>query len=158
MTEHALSVTLKAGTGYDAPWVVIYGDNPDDVAFKLNNIEDVLKGAVSAAATLRTLHTLEAGGVPATVVATEAAPQQPAGWGNSQPQAQPTWSQPQQAAPQQQGGQRPRGQLHPEGKTCEICPNVLEMKKTTTGKDKWQCDAWRWNNGNPNGHSSEFIN
>lgn len=153
MTEHALSVTLKAGTDYDAPWVVVYGDNPEDVAFKLNNINDVLKGAVSAAAALRSLHTLETSGVPATPVET-----QQGGWGNGPQQTQPQWSQPAQQQAAQGGGGRPRGQQHPEGKTCEICPNVLERKTTTGGKAKWQCDAWRWNNGNPNGHTSEWIN
>lgn len=93
-------------------------------------------------------------------------------------QEQPSWSQPQQAAPQQQsqgwgaaqqqapqqqqyggggGGNKFAGPPHPEGKTCEICPNVLEFKKTSTGKGTWRCSEWRWNNGTPNGHSSEFA-
>jgi hypothetical protein len=107
--------------------------------------------------------------------------------GITQPQAppvqqeQPQWSQPQQqAAPQQQnqgwgaaqqqapqqqqqqygggGGQSKfAGPPHPEGKTCDICPNVLEFKKTSTGKGTWRCSEWRWNNATPNGHSSEFA-
>ena len=94
------------------------------------------------------------------------------------PAQQPEWSQPQQAAPQNQGwgaaqqqqqappqqhgggggGGKFAGPPHPEGKTCEICPNVLEFKKTSTGKGTWRCSEWRWNNGTPNGHTSEFAN
>lgn len=80
----------------------------------------------------------------------QAAPQQSQGWGASQQQA------PQQSAPQG-GGSKFAGPPHPEGKTCSICPNVLEFKKTSTGKGTWRCSEWRWQNGNPNGHSSEFA-
>lgn len=141
-------VTLKAGTGYDAPWLVIRGYDPDDVVTKLRSLDGVIE------ATLETAGAFVAGrsfGKPVQQEAPVAPPtEQPRqqGWGQQQ-------SQPQQAS------QPPRskfgGQLHPEGKTCEICPNVLELKKTQTGKAKWQCNDWRWNNGNPNGHSSEFI-
>lgn len=31
MTERNVSVTLKAGKGYDAPWVTVTGDNSDEV-------------------------------------------------------------------------------------------------------------------------------
>ena len=102
---------------------------------------------------------------------TQAAPQPPA----QQQEQAPSWAAqapPQQAAPQgwgaaaqqqapqqQQGGGQSKfaGPPHPEGKTCDICPNVLEFKKTSTGKGTWRCSEWRWNNGNPNGHSSEFA-
>ena len=85
--------------------------------------------------------------------AQQAAPQQQAsnGWGAAQQQAS------QQSAPQG-GGSKFAGPPHPEGKTCAICPNVLEFKKTSTGKGTWRCSEWRWNNGTPNGHSSEFAN
>lgn len=168
MTEHALSVTLKAGTGYDAPWVVVYGDHPSDVEMKLDGITGVLQKATSAAAAFRTLQTLEGNGVAVQSAHVEQPAQQSAPpqqqWQSSPPDAAPSWAaQPQQAAPQQGGsaggpGNRPGAQLHPEGKTCDICPNVLEFKKTTTGKPKWQCPEWRWGNGNPNGHGSEWIN
>jgi hypothetical protein len=74
------------------------------------------------------------------------------------------WPQPQQqAAPVQQGApapSHPAAQLHPEGKACEVpgCGKVLEFKKTQSGKAKWQCPEWRWNNGNPNNHGMEWQN
>lgn len=91
-------------------------------------------------------------------------------------QGQPEWSQPQQAAPQQPqqnqgwgsapqqqaqqqgGGSKFAGPPHPEGKQCEMCGKVLEFKKTSTGKGTWRCPEWRWSNGNPNGHTSEWAN
>lgn len=155
MSEHSLSVTLKAGRDFDAPWVVVYGDTPDEVQFKLENIEGVLKSAVSAAAALRSLHTLEAGGVPATPVASEPAQQQPAGWGNSTQQSQPQWSQPQQQAPVQQGAR-----LHPEGKACR-CGNVLNFKQVNRKSDGkqfsfWECPART--GSKDTAHDSEFAN
>lgn len=82
----------------------------------------------------------------------QAAPQQPQGWGAAQQQSAP---------PQQQyggGGSKFAGPPHPEGKQCEMCGKVLEFKKTSTGKGTWRCPEWRWNNGTPNGHTSEFAN
>lgn len=84
--------------------------------------------------------------------AQQAAPQQPQGWGAAQ-----------QQAPQQQqygGGQQSKfgGPPHPEGKQCESCGKVLEFKKTSTGKGTWRCPDWRWGNGTPNGHTSEWAN
>jgi hypothetical protein len=140
-------VTLKAGTGYDAPWLVIRGYDPADVTAKLEGLDPVIEATLTAAGKFAASRSLGATTV-ATEPAQQAAPaQQPKqqGWG--------------QKPAQQGGGQTSKygGQLHPEGKTCEICPNVLELKKTQTGKAKWQCNDWRWNSGNPNGHTSEFI-
>jgi hypothetical protein len=142
-------ITLKAGGGYEAPWVTVPFDNPDEAVEKLNAINNssLLEKVVETSNLFRAAYTagpLVAGN---TEPAQQAAPQQPKqqGWG--------------QRPAQQGGGQTSKygGQLHPEGKTCEICPNVLELKKTQTGKAKWQCNDWRWNSGNPNGHTSEFI-
>lgn len=69
--------------------------------------------------------------------------------------AQYTPPTPAAAAPPQQS--HPNAQLHPEGKQCEVCGQVLEYKKTQAGKPKWQCSQWRWNNGSPNGHTMEWI-
>ena len=71
---------------------------------------------------------------------------QPAG----QPQQQVQQRQPQQQNPY-------GGTPHPESKSCH-CGKVLELKKTSTGKSKWQCPDWRWNNGNPNNHAMEWAN
>lgn len=152
MSEHALSVTLKAGRDFDSPWVVVYGDNPPEVEAKLNDIDGLLKATVTAAATLRSLHTLEAGGVPATPVASEPAqqsqPAQSGGWGNRNQQQG-------QSAPQQQSGAR----LHPEGKQCG-CGNVLNYKtvnRKSDGKEFnfWECPARTGRNDT--NHVSEFA-
>jgi hypothetical protein len=76
--------------------------------------------------------------------APQAAPQQQSqGWGAAQQQA------PQQSAPQGGGGGGQfAGPPHPEGKQCQ-CGQVLEYKKTNSGKGVFRCAQWRWNNGNP---------
>lgn len=152
MTDHEISVTLKAGTDFDSPWVVIYGNDPFEVEEKLSNIEGLLQKTVSTAAALRALHTLEKGGLPATPVQ-QAAPQaqQPAqsgGWGQ-RPQ--------QQAAPAQQSG---GAQLHPEGKQCR-CGNVLNFKQVTRRSDGKQFSFWECptrTGSKDTQHDSEFAN
>lgn len=155
MSEHALSVTLKAGTGFDSPWVVVYGDTPADVESKLSDIDGVLKAAVTAGATLRSLHTLETGGVPATPIAQESAPQaapaqQAGGWSTSAPAAAPAWSGAQQ---------QPAATGHPEAKGCESCGQVLQFKSGTSKAGKpyklWACPAQRQRG---DGHTTEFVN
>lgn len=145
-SEAPITITLKAGTGYDAPWLVIRGFNPEDVELKLKSLDGVIAATHEATASF-------ALGQIAAPAQQQAPPQQqkPRAWGANAGQ--------QQAAPQQrQGGNHPSAQLHPEGKTCAVCPNILEYKKTQSGKPKWQCPDWRWNNGNPNDHSQEWIN
>jgi hypothetical protein len=148
-----LTITLKAGTGYDSPWIVVRGDNPQDVTAKLNGLGDVIAATVQAAELFKGA----GNAAPLTVPEPQAPAQQPqqqSGWGQA-PQ--------QQAAPQQyQQAPPPRnskfgGPPHPEGKTCN-CGTVLEMKETGSGKKVFRCPQWRWNNGNPNGHDSEFVN
>lgn len=143
-------VTLKAGTGYDAPWIVIRGYDPDDVSARLKGLDSVIEATHEAAGLFA------AGRLAAPQGGQQAPP-------SSQPAAQPAqqgWGQ--QQGQQQSAAPAPRqskfgGPPHPEGKTCAICPNVLEKKKTGSGKEVWRCNDWRWNNGEPNGHSSEFI-
>lgn len=161
MSDLPIKATLKSGTGYDAPWLTIDAADPNDLDFKLSallegsavqkviEVANLFKAANNAGPLLS--------GV-AEPVAQAPAPQQPAAWGSSNPAAQPQWSQPAQQAAPQQRGPRPGAQLHPEGKTCDSCPNVLEYKKTQSGKAKWQCPDWRWNNGNPNNHTADWIN
>src|SRR5205085_1359676 len=141
MSDLPIKATFKSGAGYDAPWLTIDAADPNDLSFKLDAVlaGDSLTKVIEVAELFKAANTL------APVVAPQDTPapaqQQPAGWNSSPQQSQPQWSQPQQAAPQQQGGpgNRPGAQLHPEGRTCEICPNLLEFKKTQTGKPKWQC-------------------
>ena len=83
------------------------------------------------------------------------APAQPQ-WGNPPVQeVVPSWAA-QSAQPQQQVA----APLPPGSRVCELptCNNLLEHKATTSGKAVLRCPDWRWNNGNPNGHSSEFVN
>ena len=164
MTESSapLRATLKAGGGYDVPWLTVEADNPNDLEQRLRGIIDskVLETVAEAASLFQATQNaapLVTGGPRDQTLSQpqQAAPQQQSnGWGAAQSQPQQ-----QSAPPQQQGGGGSRfgGPPHPEGKTCEICPNVLEFKKTSTGKGTWRCSEWRWNNGSPNGHSSEFA-
>ena len=155
MTEASLKATLKAGGGYDAPWLTVDADNPDDLEFKLQAIANggVPQALIEAANVLKAANNV----APLLAGGEAAAPQQaaPAPQNNG-------WGQAQQQAPQQQGGgggNRFGGPPHPEGKACEFpgCGKVLEHKKTSSGKATWRCPDWRWNSGNPNGHTSEFA-
>lgn len=140
-----LTVTLKAGTRYDAPWIVVRGDNPEDVTFKLNNLDSVIEATLEAAGKFAASSTLGAKTVAQEPAQQAAPPTKQQGWGGQS---------------RAQGGQATSkfgAPLHPEGKTCEICPNVLEKTKTSSGKPVWRCSEWRWANGNPNGHTNEFI-
>lgn len=153
--ETPIKATLKSGTGYDAPWLTVDADNPTDLEQKLRGIIDskVLETVAEAASLFQATQNAAPLTQPQGNASTgaQAAPQQQSqGWGAAQQQA------PQQSAPQG-GGSKFAGPPHPEGKTCAICPNVLEFKKTSTGKGTWRCSEWRWQNGNPNGHSSEFA-
>lgn len=165
MTELPLKATLKAGRDYDAPWLTVDGADADDLTFKLNAIANggLTEALVNAANTLKAVNS--AAPIAADVASPpQAAPAQPQGWGQPAtpapaPVSEPTWAtaQPQQqAAPQQS---KFGGPPHPEGKQCEFggCGKVLEHKKTSTGKATWRCPDWRWNNGTPNGHSSEWA-
>lgn len=154
-TEAPITITLKAGTGYDAPWLVIRGFDPDDVTAKLNSLDPVIEATLTAAGKFA------AGSALGATTVSQEAPQRPPseapaqrqqGWGQT-PAAQQQGA----AAAQQGGRSKFGGQLHPEGKTCEACPNVLEKKQTSSGKNVWRCSDWRWANGNPNGHTSIFI-
>lgn len=161
MTEQQqpLKATIKGGQGYDAPWITVDATDPNDLAQKARGLVEhpdaiqavvelanIFKGANNAAPLLP--------GGQDEPVQQAPAPQQQAPsnpWGG-QPQQQQ--AAPQQAQPQQQN--RFGGPQHPEGKTCDICPKVLEEKKTSSGKLVWRCPDWRWGNGNPNGHTNIF--
>lgn len=157
MTDYALSITLKAGQGYDSPWIVVYGNAPDEVQGKLEAIANggLIEATINAANALKAANNA----APLAPQGQEAQPPQQAA-----PQQQSPWGAPavQQQAPQQQpqrgGGGGGHGQQHPEGKQCSQCSTVLEFKTTGNGKKKWQCPQWRWNNGNPNGHDVEWVN
>ena len=171
MSEAPLKATLKAGRDFNAPWVTVYGDNPADLKFKLDALvaEGVFESVVNAANTLQAVNNVApiAADVasPPQVEPVRVSPGGPSGWGQPAapapapaPAAEPTWAAQPVAAPPQQQRSQFAGPPHPEGKTCDICPNVLELKKTSSGKSVYRCADWRWGNGNPNGHSSEWVN
>lgn len=149
-----LSVTLKGGRDFDAPWIVVYGHAPDEVQSKLEAIANggLIEATINAANALKGANNA----APLLPPGDPAAPQQPA---QQAPQQSAWGQQPQQQQAPQSGRQQNRygGELHPEGKQCH-CGKVLEKKKTQSGKAKWQCPDWRWNNGNPNDHAQEWIN
>lgn len=162
MSEHSLSATLKAGTDFDSPWVVVYGNTPDEVEFKLRNLSGVLEATVQAAAELRALHQVGPGAGGQVVEVQQAAPQapaQPQGWNTSPAEQAPSWAAGQQQAPPQQ--QAPAGvRLHPEGVQCPADGNVVQFKQITskkTGKSyqMWTCPNQR---SKDDGHYSEFVN
>lgn len=178
MSDSPIKATLKAGPGYDVPWLTIDADNPSDLEQKLRGIIDskVLETVAEAASMFQATQnaaplTQPQGEQPAwpqgplaqgssfgggdrglNPPAQQAAPQQPQGWGAAQQQA------PQQQQQYGGGGSKFAGPPHPEGKQCEMCGKVLEFKKTSTGKGTWRCPDWRWGNGTPNGHTSEWAN
>ena len=45
--QHSISITLKGGTGYDSPWIVVYGDDPAEVSEKLKNLGDLVEQVAS---------------------------------------------------------------------------------------------------------------
>lgn len=156
MSDAPLKATLKAGKDYDAPWLTVDGTTPDELTQRLNGIvaAGTLEAVVSAASALKAVQvaTTQLGAQPVQ----QQQPQQQGGWQNSPPQQQPAWSQP---APQQQQ-QAPQGQRpgHPEGKSCTLCGKVLEYGTTRSNKPQWKCPDYRYNNGNPNDHTLEWVN
>lgn len=55
MTEDnaALTATIKAGAGYDAPWIVVRADNPQQLAERLNAVANLTGPLVAAAQVLQ---------------------------------------------------------------------------------------------------------
>lgn len=154
-----LRATLKAGTGYDAPWLTVDAATPDELEFKLKALAEggALEAVVNAANMLKAVN--NAAPIAAEVASPPpAAPQQ--GW--SQPAAQapvePSWGHrpQQQAAPAAQPGV----QLHPEGITCPVDGNVVQFKQTkpraSDGKSFqfWTCPNQR---SKGDGHYSQFA-
>lgn len=164
-----LGVTLKApeSSRYaaDNPWFVFEGE-PRVIG--QNIIETLGLTNVSPTASLAEIvltaqvqltalaHAVRGDQAPAPA-APEPAQQQPAGWGNSAPAAQPAWSQPQQSAPA--APTAPQVRQHPEGKSC-ACGTTLIFKEITSKKNgntyqMWTCPLQQRKG---DGHDSEFVN
>lgn len=148
--ELPIKLTLKGGSEYDAPWITVDAANPEELQMKATALAG--SGAIQAAVELANLFKAANHAAPLLDNHGLAAPD-PSPW--STPAQQPVVQQQPQAQPQQQN--RYGGTPHPESKACH-CGKVLELKKTSTGKSKWQCPDWRWNNGNPNNHAMEWAN
>lgn len=144
-TSTPLKATLKAGGGYDAPWLTVDGENPDDLTFKLNAIAEggVAQALIEAANVLKAANNLAPVLAGNAESAPQAAPAAPSGWGSSAP-AQPS-SPPQWAA---QGA----------GKVCQ-CGTPAQYKEGVSKAGKayklWACPNQRNRN---DGHMSDFIN
>lgn len=66
MSEAPFKATLKAGGGYEAPWVTVDGDDAADLEAKLDSLtEGVLQKVAEVAELLRSAHTVVAGVEPA---------------------------------------------------------------------------------------------
>jgi hypothetical protein len=149
-----LRATLKAGGGYEVPWITVEANNPDDLEQKLRGIIDskVLETVAEAASMFQATQNatpLVTGGPRDQTLSQpqQAAPQQQSqGWGAAQQQAQ---------APQQNGGV----QLHPEGKPCN-CGAVLQYKVVNRKSDGKQFKFWACPNqrSRDDGHDTEFAN
>lgn len=75
MSEAPFKATLKAGGGYEAPWVTVDGDDAADLEAKLDSLtEGVLQKVAEVAELLRSAYTVVAGAqTAATGGQTEAA-------------------------------------------------------------------------------------
>lgn len=153
MSDLPIKATLKAGNGYDAPWLTVDAATPEDLEFKLQALANgsALAAVVEAANTLKAANNaapLLQSGAEAQAPAAPAAPAQPQGWGATPPQ--------QQAAPTG----KVNGAPHPEGKTCPACGAGVVFKRTnprkTDGKtfEFWTCPN---QSAKGDGHFSAFA-
>jgi hypothetical protein len=149
----SISVTLKASGGYDAPWIVVYGNNPDEVEQKVGSIANggLMQTVVEASNAYRAA--FAASGVAAGGPAAPAPA--PASGGH--------WS-PRQGAAGGHGwasssGQVSGGKPHPEGEGCESCGTTLTYKEGVSKAGKpyklWACPNGR---ARGDGHTSRFVN
>ena len=152
MSETELpKITLKGGTGYDAPWLTVPFTNPDQAVEALKSIRE--SGLLEAVVETSNLFH----GVNNAGPVLSNAPEQQQSQGNV---AQGPWGQPPVQPQQQSRPSAPQGggaSQHPEGKACEQCGQGLEYKKTGSGKGVFRCPQWRWNSGNPNNHTQEWA-
>lgn len=154
-----ITITLKGGSDFSAPWLVIRGNRPEEVANMLSNLGNLPEVIAQQAS-------LFAGTVSAgPVLQQQAPPQQEA------PPAQPAWGTvaPQGFQPAQQGqawqsGQQapPQQAAPPPGITqnCTQCGQQLIPATTRTGKSQFKCPQYRWDSQSKsgNGHTLEWVN
>ena len=122
-TQTGVTVTLKAGPGFESPWIVIHAESVADAKAQINQGEfaELAERTVAAAEFFRAAHNVK-GGLAANEPQQQAAP----------PVQQQSWSQQgsgqtQQQAPAQSG----------EGKRCAHGDMVFRESKPGAAK------AWR---------------
>lgn len=109
MSELPIKATLKAGPGYEAPWLTVDASTPDELVARLQGLaESHLQVVADVAALFRNAHTVAAGGV--TVPQVEA------------PAAVPAATVTQSAPPVQNGGE------------LRTCQHGVRTKRTGTGR------------------------
>lgn len=155
MTEktQALRATIKAGAGYEVPWLTVDADNPAELEQRVRAVIDsrVLETVAEAASLFQATQNAAplVNNQQQQAPAQQAAPQQQSqGWGAAAQQPQ------QQSAPQGGGIQ-----LHPEGKQCN-CGATLQYKVVNRRSDGKQFKFWACPNqkNRDDGHDTEFAN
>jgi hypothetical protein len=119
-----VTVTLKAGVGFEAPWIVIHASDVSDALKQVDtgDFATLAERTVSAAQFFRAAHTGKTA-FPGAQTTADVPPQAAPAWseqGSQQSYQQP----PQQAAPVQQGG-----------KQCAHGAMVYREAKPGSGKD-----------------------
>jgi hypothetical protein len=152
MTENnnGVTVTLKAGTGYEAPWIVIHASDVTDALKQVDtgDFASLAERTVAAAEFFRAAHNVKTGLPPA-------APAQPAGpsWsGGGASTAQTTgggWS--------QQGSQQSAAPAAAPaaGKSC--VHGAMVYREGTSAKGPWKAWFCGTPKGTPGQCSPEFI-
>lgn len=152
MSELPIKATLKAGGGYDAPWLTVDAADQNDLAFKLRGLiehDSALTLVVEAANALKAVN--NAGPIAAPVAQAAPAPA---------PAAPPAWAPTPQAAPAAPPAAPAGVVYHPEGIVCPMDQQPVVFKSITskkTGKafQLWTCPNQR---SQGDGHYSEFAN
>jgi len=160
VSDLPIKATLKAGAGYDAPWLTVDAHDPADLELKLTAIATggAPQALVEAANALKAANNaaplLSNGGAPAQPAQQSAPPpQQNGGWGTpSQPASPPP------AQQQQQQQAAPAAATHPEGWACH-CGSLLQYKIVNRRLDGKQFKFWVCPNqrSKDDGHRSEFA-
>lgn len=150
MSDYPISATLKgrSDSKWDAPWIVVYGNTPDEVQQRLDSIAS--GGLIDSLVAADNRIKLQTSGLTN-------GPSTPAPAPAAQPQASGPWQQP-QAAPQQQAPQ-PSAAQHPEGQACTACNTVLQYKVVNRKSDGKQFKFWACPNqrSRDDGHTSVFA-
>lgn len=153
MSDFPISVTLKGGKDFDSPWIVLYGNTPDEVEAKLQAVisGDLATKTAEAAAFFRAQHNLAAGGVtaPAQPQTQQPVPMPQQGGVPQQPPVQNAWNQ----QPQQQN--QPAQQ---QGEQCPACGSYAQYKEFTSKAGNF-IKLWACPNGKSkgDGHLANFV-